>query len=61
MPSHNHNAIGYFNAENNPWTGWLSGGGEKNIEYRAIPTQGGDQAHNNIQPYRAVYVFRRNT
>lgn len=61
MPAHNHNTTGYFYMDNATTTGWLSGTDGKHIQYMNIQTQGGNQAHNNIQPYKAVYVFRRNT
>ena len=58
MPKHNHgNYSAYFGPGN--WTGWLSGGGEKNISYLKVPTDGNDEYHNNIQPYVAVYYYRR--
>ena len=61
MPSHTHNVdsttgspVAYV-----PSSGGDIGGSGKNIATRAILATGGGQAHNNMPPYVAVYVWKR--
>lgn len=63
MPKHGHqigydtrvNATGFANTRSMPF---VAGGSVRDL---SIPTdiRGGDQAHNNIQPYFAVYIWKR--
>lgn len=61
MPSHTHNVdsntgspVAYV-----PSAGGDIGGSGKNIATRAILATGGGEAHNNMPPYLAVYVWKR--
>lgn len=56
MPSHNH----LFGA----WGNWSASGGNQNTIYAGssvYPTSatGGNQPHNNLQPYMVVYMWVR--
>lgn len=64
MPSHNHDLLGPYTLGSPYSTG--------DSVYRVPPSQtandiyritytGGDQPHNNMPPYRAVYMYRRKT
>ncbi len=60
MPSHDHkrpNSILYNG--NSSW--WIGGAGGTTIEVVETPTStsGGNQAHNNLQPYITVYMWKR--
>lgn len=60
MPSHNHkrpNSILYNGSSS--W--WIGGEGGTTIEVDETPTSssGGNQAHNNLQPYIVVYMWKR--
>ncbi len=60
MPSHDHkrpNSILYNG--NSSW--WIGGAGGTTIEVVETPTStsGGNQAHNNLQPYITIYMWKR--
>lgn len=64
MPSHNHGIDTSINASS--WNGSNNSLGRLNggtVEYKAgapwIYNTGGSQAHNNMPPYLAVYVWKR--
>lgn len=58
MPSHNHPNYIYSGGN---LTGWLTGSSSdgNHIAYQSIANAGGDKYHNNIQPSKAIYRFRR--
>jgi len=57
MPAHNHNFVNskVGGTGTTQWV-WASGGGNNTT---AITNAGGGQAHNNMPPYLAVYVWKR--
>ena len=57
MPAHNHNFVNskVGGTGTTQWV-WASGGGNNTT---AITNTGGGQAHNNMPPYLAVYVWQR--
>lgn len=61
MPRHSHSASILMSSSENPWTTFNSSGVETFNPY--IPTMtgetGGSGSHNNIQPYIAVYMYKR--
>ena len=69
MPIHNHNLLaGYDTGVNgSDAVGYNSTNqGARSYQYRlgnsnqlAIADKGGGQAHNNLQPYTTVYMYRR--
>lgn len=64
MPSHRHQAVGYNEAIPEGSGNFLALGrrtsDSPNVELQnAIETAGGNQSHNNMPPYLAVYAWRR--
>lgn len=64
MPSHRHQAVGYNEAIPGGSGNFLALGrrtsDSPNVELQnAIETAGGNQSHNNMPPYLAVYAWRR--
>lgn len=64
MPSHAHQAVGYNEAIPEGSGNFLALGrrtsDSPNVELQnAIETAGGNQPHNNMPPYLAVYAWRR--
>ena len=59
MPSHNH-GWGYATTGTKGNNEWSSAGSNKTgIAKDIIQATGGSQAHNNLQPYLCVYIFKR--
>ena len=63
MPSHSHSVVTWENYSMSPRTGvkvakTYDGADGNNTSARTDAT-GGDQYHNNVQPYVAVYIWRR--
>ena len=64
-PSHNHGAVYQNGADGAQGTGYDSlpfvraGGQLPGSQYCATHSVGGNQAHNNLQPYITVYFWRR--
>ena len=60
MPSHNHSFDGWGSVAGN--NGYVSGASSRNITSAtsfSMNDTGGNQAHNNMPPYLAVYMWRR--
>ena len=63
MPSHSHTRNGYWNTDNYSNNTTRQCASRENypgdpISY-GVNTTGGDDAHNNIQPYIACYIWQR--
>ena len=59
MPSHNH-GWGYALTGTKGNNEWSSAGSNKTgTANDIIQATGGSQAHNNLQPYLCVYIFKR--
>ena len=56
MPAHSHTQTHGSNTTGTAWVG-AKGTSEKGTSYTS--NTGGDEAHNNIQPYQACYYWRR--
>ena len=61
MPSHSHNvnSVGWANWSSASQTGHSTYWGGKNSTTLTCSSKGGNQAHNNMPPYIAVYVWQR--
>ena len=64
MPEHDHDALNYTNGYAEPTTGQgsfsqLLAGDSASTNYVAVKNSGGDQAHNNVQPYITCYMWKR--
>lgn len=58
MPSHNHSVYGGLEVTSVN-TNSLAMSGEKVTSYRLTGAEGGSEAHNNMPPYLAVYMWQR--
>lgn len=58
MPRHNHDAL-YGGGSNGQYGLNISTSSNGQLEKYAIQDTGGSQPHNNMQPYRTVYRWRR--
>lgn len=58
MPKHNHDAV-YGGGSNSQYGFSISTSSNGQLERYAIQNTGGSQPHNNMQPYRTVYRWRR--
>lgn len=64
MPEHDHDSLNYTNGYAEPTTGQgsfrqLLAGDSASTSYVAVKNSGGDQAHNNVQPYITCYMWKR--
>lgn len=62
MPSHMHNTNWNFNAGGGPYSGYIQGNSPSppaNLQGAPSDYQGGNQPHNNVQPFVAANVFIR--
>lgn len=57
MPSHNHNY--YASIGDGTWQNQLNYGNNKNVSTISSFMTGGDQPHNNLQPYQVVAYWQR--
>jgi hypothetical protein len=60
MPSHRHGSsdVSFMVRQANNTQGLVTNPGTQ-VGLYSMPTTGGDQAHNNLQPYTTVYMWRR--
>lgn len=59
MPAHTHTTTGFYSAGDTGSSNYSSGTPVLDRDTRATGSQGGGGAHNNVQPYFVVYMWKR--